>query len=420
MGAALVALLAIAGCVPRADRSDWLAVQDVTPSFLVDLAADHPAIAADAHGRVALTWVTRDSLGSNLWVAVSRDSGFTFEPPARVNLRPASVAFDPDNRPVVAFGPAGQLAIAWSEVRDTSGALDLVVRASGDAGGLLGMPVVVNPAAAPPPPRPRRWRRPPPALPALHGHGALTYLPDGSLFAAWLETRGVPAPGPPAVSALHGALSVDGGQSWSGAIAISDSACGRCRPSAASDAAGRIAVAYRSAAGDLRDPALAVSTDRGATFPLDTIVSADRWRLHDCPAEAPALAWNDASGGSLAWYTGAGPTGVFLMPWHPDHGAAGIKRPLQDGVTGARRPRLSAGGSATWLGVEAAAPRDTARAVLAVGLAARDGSLTPWVLLGADVADIGLAALDERTAVVCWSERREDGARLRVARLRRR
>jgi hypothetical protein len=160
---------------------------------------------------------------------------------------------------------------------------------------------------------------------------------------------------------------------------------------------------------------LAVSTDRGASFPLDTIVSADRWRLEDCPAEAPSLVWNGAAGGALAWYSGASPGGVFLMSWHPDHGAAGIKRPIEDDVAGARRPRMSAVSAATWVMVE-----DPGRALVSVRLIQADGNLTPWATLGAGVRTGWIAAQDPRTAVACWSEMDEAGTRVRVVRLRRR
>ena len=54
-------------CTASRAPSDWASVREVTPSFLLALEATDPALAADEHGRVALTFVTRDSTGKNLW-----------------------------------------------------------------------------------------------------------------------------------------------------------------------------------------------------------------------------------------------------------------------------------------------------------------------------------------------------------------
>jgi hypothetical protein len=288
--------------------------------------------------------------------------------------------------------------------------------------------VVVNDDRNPPPAPPRRvgkrWWRPPALDPsAFHGFPALTFLPDGSLFAVWLDGRhptGRDSEGEMLYASLYSAVSPDGGQSWNANVAIADSICSCCRPAAAADASGRIAVGYRSARGDLRDPALAVSFDHGATFPLDTVVSRDRWLLNACPADGPALIWTDADGGSLAWYTGAEPAGVFVLPWNAAHGAAGAKRALADSIRSPRHPRLATAGAGAWIAVEAHAPNDSTRAVVAVRAAAQDGALGPWTYLGSGARASALAALDPASALVCWTEVREGRPHVRLARLEKR
>lgn len=450
----------VCGCAAPRDRAGWATVREVTPPFLTRLGGSDATLAADAHGRVALTYVTRDSTGKNLWLSMSRDSGLTFGAPARVNLATGRVDSYPEGRPLVVFGPAGELAIAWSERRaDTSQAVDLVVRASGDGGATLGPAAIVNDDRALPPADAsaapasfpgarslsparghsgtrlasvrrdgaihRGWaaRHPVPPAPdpnrGYHAFPALTFLPDGSLFATWLDGReDASGEEEPPYAALYSALSRDGGQSWNPNVRLADSVCACCRPTAASDAAGRIAIAYRSARSDFRDPALAVSFDRGATTALDTVVSADRWLLNACPAQGPVLTWNRPSGGMLAWYTGAQPAGVYLLPWQADHGAAGVKRPLADSLLSARSPRFAAWDRATFVGVEARPREDSTRTVFAVRALDPDGSMTPWTFLGSGVRAGWLAATDARSTLACWTEKDGERTRVRIARIR--
>src|SRR5437867_1403716 len=101
------AALAGGGCqvVPRSDGA--FGVREITPPFLLAAEASDPAIVADAGGHIALTWVSRDSTGANLWLSVSRDSGATFGAPVRVNLAAGRVVSFAESRPIAALGPGG-------------------------------------------------------------------------------------------------------------------------------------------------------------------------------------------------------------------------------------------------------------------------------------------------------------------------
>ena len=406
-GSAAVALLP--GCAVSQKPADWALVREITPHALDSLAAVDPAVAADDHGGVAVTWVTRGANGRDAWLAVSRDSGVTFSAPQRLNPRAGSVSSYPEGRPAAAFGPAGALAMIWAERRpDTSGAVDVVVRASGDGGATLGAPAYVNDDRT-------RGR------PAYHGFPAIAFRADGSLFATWLDERdGKPSGGEPLASSLYAARSLDGGQTWSANVRLVDSVCSCCRPAIVTDGASGVAIAYRAAKGNLRDPALAVSLDGGATVALDTVVSADRWYLEGCPDVGAGVTWNRGAGGTYAWFTGAQQPGVYLIPWHSGHGPAGVRRALADSLAGATHPRLAALGASTLIGVEARPRADTTRTVFAVRVLDPDGRLTPWTFLGADAGEGWLVGVDARSAVACWTENEGERHRVRVVRLERR
>jgi hypothetical protein len=405
---ALLAAALVMGCGARKQAApEWASVRELTPTFLAQLPARDPALATDGFGRVALTYVTRDSTGADLWLALSADSGTTFGAPRRVNERHGSVGSYPEGRPAPVFGPTGQLVVVWAEKREARGGVDVVVRASGDGGRTLEPTSVLNDDVDD-------------GKPTYHGFPAVTFLPNGSLAAAWLDERGAPkSEGEPSYSALFGAVSGDGGLTWSDNRKLADEVCPCCRPALSADSAGTLALAFRTADEDLRDPMLAISHDGGHTYSIPAVVSDDRWFLKACPDVGPGLAVAPRGGGEYAWYTGASPEGVYLVPWRDASGAAGVRRRVDDGLHDASHPRLARLGDATLLAVEARPLDDTTRTVLAVRLLERDGTLTGWTPLGADIVTSWVAAAGSEAAVACWSERGEHGTRVRVARVTR-
>jgi len=399
--------LLLAGCAGR-DAGHWADVHEVTPAVLATQAASDASLAADHGGRVALTWVTSDSLGQDLWLALSPDSGLTFASPVRVNPRRGSVSSYAECRPIAAYGAAGELLVAWSDRRgDSLRVADLAVRASGDGGRTLGPTVIVNDDAGD-------------GRAGFHGFPSLVALPGGGWFAVWMDPREHAAAGDSAaVAALFYALSGDGGLSWSDNRPLTARACPRCGVTAATDPSGLVAVAYRPATDHVRDPALAVSYDRGRSFALDTVLAADGWRLSDCPADGPSLTMDHAGGGHLAWYTGAGGGGAWIAPWRADGGLVGLRRQLSDSMVATRHPQLARLGAATLVAVEGRTRADRGRSVIAVRALESDGALTPWLFLGADAAHAWTTPAGARSALVCWTEHGEDGDRVRVVRLTR-
>lgn len=406
---ALGVVATLGACAPAARSPEPFAVHDVTPIALLDLRASDPSVAANGSGRVVVTYVTKDSMGAgDVWVIVSSDSGAHFAAPVRLNPEPGRVASYAESRPVITLGGSGQVVVAWAATREPGGeASDVVARASADGGATFGPLAALNDDHANP-------------ASGYHGFTAIGMLPDGRPVAAWLDGRAsAGTPGEPARAEIYAAVSPDGGQSWSPNVRVAGDVCACCRLALAADARGHVAIAYRGAANDLRDPRLAVSTDGAATFALDTLISADRWLLPGCPSVGPAIAWTQGGAGQLAWFTGAGEPGVYLTSWRESSGPAGMKRALADSLRSPSRPMLAPLGGSTLVGVVAKAASDTTRRVLAVRVLGPDGAWSPWALLGEQARSAAIAGASARTAYAAWVESGEAGPRLRLARLTR-
>lgn len=404
---ALLWLAALSAACGRGGSPDWAAVTDVTPAALDTVAALHASIASDGQDRVALTWVTRDPAGGfDLWLALSDDGGTRFGEARRVNERPGAVASLAEARPLAAFGRNGAFAVAWTGRREGGGhATDVWVTASGNGGATLGAAVRVNDDAE--------------GRPAYHGFPALGFAPDGALLVAWMDERHAPpGGGEPSSASLYLAVSRDQGATFGPNRPLTDRLCPCCRVAIATAEPGRVAIAYRSAGGDIRDPALLLSTDNGGTFPFDTVIASDGWSTTECPVDGPALVAT-GGGGRLAWYTAARGPAVHYASFRGDSAAIAIRAEVA-GLHRPAHPRLAPLGAAALLAVEGSPAADTTRRALAVALVNDNGSLTPWVLLGREVHDGWLAATGPRAALASWSEGEEPRTRVRLARLERR
>jgi len=414
-------LLALS-CAPAHRATPWQEVRELTPAFLAGALAADPSLALDEHGRVALTWVTRDPRGADAWLSVSADSGEHWTPPVLLNSSPHRVASYPESRPVVAWGRDGLLAAAWASARGGGDAADIAVRVSADGGLAWGPVRLVN------------GDRNDPSS-GYHGFMALDVLPDGRPFVAWVDGRASAGLEPePARAEIYAVASADGGATWSRETWVAGDVCPCCR--IAVESARRengtidVAVAYRGAAHDLRDPRLALSSDAGATFAFDTPVSADRWELKGCPSVGPALTLEEPGRGHYAWFTGESPedamlpdrpgTGVYLITWRVGLGAVGVKRALDDSLERVTRPMLARLDRGTLVGALGRALGPPERQVLALRTLELDGRLTPWVYLGSGVESAAIAGDGARGAWAAWAEATAGGSRVRVARLARR
>ena len=419
MRSALMALLVIAsavvaGCGPSHTAADWARVSDRTPPFLAGTYAADASVASDASGRVALTWVTRDSLGAtDLWLSVSVDSGVTFSLPLRANSRAGKVASYPESRPVASFGPGGHLLLVWASARDEGEyASDVVTRLSLDEGRSLGPERMVNDDAGDP-------------RSTYHGFAATDWLSDGRPVVAWIDGRSHPlAEGEeePHTAEIYADVSADGGASWAADTRVAGLVCPCCRIALRARGEGDVAVAYRGAGDDLRDPRLAFSRDGGLSFRADSLVSRDGWKLDGCPSVGPVLTAGDSElGGTFAWFTGADEVaGVHTVAWRAvGDSAFRFEGALShaDSLREPTRPMLVALGRQALLGVLGKPPGEGGARVLALRTLGGGAGPSRWLRLGTGVRSAALAAASAGSAWAAWTEDAGDGPRVRLVRV---
>lgn len=132
-----------------------------------------------------------------------------------------------------------------------------------------------------------------------HNFHALHTATDGGVIAAWLDGRD-------GQSAAFLARSDDGGATWGKNIRISmGEACPCCRTAIASAADGSVWVAWRTVLeGNVRDIVVARSRDGGRSFGEAKRVHSDGWVFPGCPHAGPSLVADAQGRVHIAWWTG--------------------------------------------------------------------------------------------------------------------
>ena len=212
-----------------------------------------------------------------IYVSVSSDGGETFTAPVKVaevevlplgRHRGPRIAFAGDTMVITAV--AGKRLATGVHAHGLPADGDLLSWRSRDGGRTWSKSQVVNdvPAAA---------------VEGLHG---LSGSADGKLFAVWLDTRSGKG------KQLYGAVSKDGGATWSKNIPIYSSPAGTicecCHPSAAIDDRGRLLVMWRNSLAGSRDMYEAASAD-GATFTEPVKLGSGTWPLNACPMDGGGM-----------------------------------------------------------------------------------------------------------------------------------
>ncbi len=102
-------------------------------------------------------------------------------------------------------------------------------------------------------------------------------------------------------------------------VVLDERVCECCSTAAASTAAGPIVVYRDRDASEVRDVAVVRGTGDGWSEPAT--LHADRWQIHGCPVNGPAVA-ADGNDVAVAWFTAAEGTPRVLVAFSDDSGSS--------------------------------------------------------------------------------------------------
>jgi hypothetical protein len=260
----LVLVAAALGCLRPDD------VTDATGEPIALGEGRQPQIAVAPSGAIDVAFAR----GSAVFWTRSVDGGGSFSAPSRVGERP-------DLKVGMRRGP--RIAATDERLVVTAPGRDLVAWISDDGGKGWSAPLTVNDA-------------PGSAAEGLHN---LTALPDGSFFAAWLDSRSGKG------ARIEGSRLERGAKAWSRNVEIyaspDGSVCQCCHPSIAAGSGGELYVLFRNSLGGNRDPYLASSRDGGKSFAAAVRLGGASWALAACPMDGGGLIVDPERGALALW-----------------------------------------------------------------------------------------------------------------------
>lgn len=291
--AGISVVLVTVGSGAQTPSTVTLAVPDATNTT--------PSLAI-AERTVAAVWTATRDGRSNLYLAISRNGGASFDSPVRVNDVDGEAGATNEQPPrVVLSGPAGRtVTVVWAK-RDTGPQhtrRDVIRLSQSFDGGRTFAPARLTHDAA---------------FTGARGWQSLAIAPDRSLHVVWLDGReaerkiaaashaGTPHKGQPPQELYHATLEAKG---HAVETRIASDVCFCCKTALVIDARGGIYTAWRHIfPGSMRDIAFAKSTDGGRTFSPPVRVSHDNWQLNGCPEDGPTLAIDKSGVIHIAWAT---------------------------------------------------------------------------------------------------------------------
>lgn len=316
------------------------------------MSAQAPDVAVGPDGSVDVVWLGANTAPPNaqqiahaghshdsstdVFFARSTDGGATFSAPRRLNARDGDVWGFSISKPRIAVGPDGVIHVLYpgnakNAVTGEGETVALYLRADREATAFEA---------------PRRLN-----VDALTdavvkddggGFATLAVAPDGTVYAAWIDTRLMAGEG---LARAAVAVSRDGGRSFApDRVFLPEMVCPCCQLTSTVDRRDRLVLGMRIDDGPYRDSEVVVLRDHGGPLAWRRRVSGARWAIEGCPRKPTAVA---VRGGDwvAAFYTdGEQPDGVYITH-SGDAGKTWSKpRALHPGATLSDAPALAFAG----------------------------------------------------------------------------
>lgn len=249
---------------------------------------------------VALVWsASRESGTTDVYLAVSHDSGTKFSAPVRVNSTPGDARTNGEQPPRVSLvpreGKLPEIAVLWTTRRGPT--TMLLTGRSSDGGSTFGRSAVV------------------PGTNAVGNRGwqAIGASASGAVYGVWLDHRRLAEHQQEgqATAHQHGGMDPQLSQLYfsrldgrSDPIPLTGGVCYCCKTAMAMGRGGEINLAWRHVyPGNLRDMAFTVSRDGGRSFGAPVRISEDKWAIEGCPEDGPSLAVDRENRVHAVWTT---------------------------------------------------------------------------------------------------------------------
>lgn len=280
-------------------------------------------------------WLAFDADGQ-VYVTHSSDMGRSFAKPVAITHGKVQLDSGPDARTALAVDKQGRIFAAYEIFKDSDFNGEVFFSRSLDHGQSFSTP------------------RPLVDNDASQRFAALTVGPNGNLFAAWLDKRGVVAaekqgktyPG----AALGYEWSKDGGTSFTPSKIAKDNTCECCRLGVAFTAPDRPVVVFRNVfGGTVRDHGIITFVNETTPGPFNR-VSVDNWKLNGCPHQGPSLALSQNGTYHVVWSTqGDARKGLFYAHSKDGGKTFSTPMPLDANAHDASRPFVTAVPGQVWL-----------------------------------------------------------------------
>jgi len=369
--------------------------------------ATNSGVSLAASGReVVVTWAASAPGSTDVYAAVSRDEGQTFGRATRVNDLPGDARVSGEQAPRAAVGSG--IDVVWCSKAGTSARIRAA--RSGPAATAFAPAITVHAED----------------LPGARGWASLARDAEGNAHVAWLDGRAADR-GAAARSMrqdiFHAVWRKDGSHEET---TVATGVCFCCKTAVAAGPDGAVYVAWRHIyPTNLRDIAVARSTDGGKTFSAPVRVSEDGWQIAGCPDDGPALAVDESGTLHVVWPTMVGSAdravkGIFYS-YSTDGGRTFAPRQrIDEEGSGAAHPQIAAGAGRVAIvwdeagATRRACSREVTRDPKRPGAPPVLGATTT---LSAGPAVYPAIAATPSSLVAAWTETTAAGSGIRVRRL---